>query len=257
MQRVALSIPSSPAVPRRTRWCAAFSLLLLALTMMSGGCVAREARIDRPSSRVLNDPAATQPAATVDASDIFELSPHAGVFAITSAGKSSVETPFRFEPDKGDLWRLVIEGKRTTYLKLDDDDQFVITREDDHEEGVAVKYDPPIVMLPEELDPSVPFEGKCRMTVTNLKDGTPKAKGTCNYTVELVAMQKLITAAGEFPVYLVVTRREMKLTLATSTVVTTTAISPGRGIVAELNEQNTRALGLVHVRKTEEMRLAK
>lgn len=256
MTRVAHSIAPAGGFIRLARCGGMCALAIMGVLLFVGGCT-RPAKIDRPSSQVLNDPAATQPATLVDATDIFEFSPHKGAYLISVAGKPGVEAPYRFEPDKNDAWRLVIEGKRTTYLKLDDDDQFVITREDDLEEGVAVKYEPPIVMLPEELDPASPFEGKCKMTVTNLKDGSAKAKGTCGYTVALVAMQNLITPAGEFPVYLVRTRREMKLTLATSTVVTTTAIAHGRGIVAEVNEQNTRALGFVNVRKVEEMRLAK
>lgn len=227
----------------------------LALHGLTGCC--RQQRVEAPSSAALNDAAATQPTASVDADDLFELTPRLGEFVLVTGEQKETRFPFRFELDRGDTWRLVIEGKRTTYIKLDEDDHFVITREDDAEEGVSVKYDPPLVMLPDTLDHGEPFEGKSRMTVTNLKDGSSKAKGSCTYTVELLAEQRLITPAGTFDVHLVKTTRKMKLTLATAEVTTITAYAPHRGMVAELNEQVTRPLGLVAVRKSEELRLAR
>ncbi len=153
-------------------------------------------------------------------------------------------------------WRAVLESLRVVYLRRADDGSILIEREDELNENVSVRYDPPLVMLPAQLTASQPTQGKARMTVTNLHDGAAKDHGWCAYRVELLGTQILETPTGPMEAIIVQTQRRIDLQLAEVRVTSEAAYVPNRGWVAEQIDRWTKPLRLFEVHHHEQLRLS-
>ena len=196
-------------------------------------------------------PVTAQAAAT-----LFPLKPTTGQFRIVEGDDAGDDFHFSLTPDvKG--WKFTYDQRQVTYLQPAADGALLITREDSLDDGVAVTYTPPIVALPANLTPRVPFKGQCQAVIRNLDDHSEVTRGSCRYQVELLGMQKVTTPAGTFKAAIVRVHRGLNLGMADVTVDILTAYVPGRGQIAERVDQTTVALGLFPVRDLTETRLDK
>lgn len=191
----------------------------------------------------------------ITAAQLHPFVPHHGLIH-RSVGHSPGKTVrYRLEPDRGDHWRWTLEGVRMVHLHHAEMAAVVILMERELSEAVAVTYDPPLVILPNVLTMDQPVEQESQVTVTGLKDGSPRDQGRCRHRVQLLGKRTITTPAGTFQAYVVQTRREMDLQLAQVSVVSETAYAPGRGWVAEQIVRVTKPMKLFAFRQIEQLHL--
>jgi hypothetical protein len=157
---------------------------------------------------------------------------------------------------EGDGWKETTQGVHAMVMH-EDAGALVMTREEDVEENVAITYDPPFVLLPREVAMGKKVEGMTTMTVKNLKTGSKRDSGPCQYTVELLGTQTIETPGGTFEAYVFKTVRQIDLSLAKVTVTIHTAHVPYKGIVMTRVERHTKAVGIFSMNAVEESRLAR
>ncbi|MCC7408587.1 MAG: hypothetical protein IT442_10985 [Phycisphaeraceae bacterium] len=230
--------------------------LLLLLTLAACHPQPKPTFIERgvlalPSLADHNTPLSAAP----DPADLFPLADHAWPTFVTLSPQSSNPKSSRVTATltpQGDLWRWEIPTRSVVYLRRTDDGSIVITAEDSLTDNVHVEYDPPIPLLPADLDPtSKPLTGQSKMLVKNLSNNSTRDEGACRYTLELLGTQKLRTAAGRYEVIVTRATRRVDLKLADADVTILTAFSPTQGPVAQQIRRLTKALGLFPSRSDE------
>jgi hypothetical protein len=154
-------------------------------------------------------------------------------------------------------WRWVLDGIRTVYLTSTPDGAVAISREDELSEEVSVDYEPALVILPARMAMGEPSNGVCRMTVRNLKTGSVRDHGWCNYRIELLGIRATHTPTGTSEAYVVQTRRRIVLQLAQVRIKSETEFVADRGWVAERIHRVTKALGVFASSHTEKLTLAR
>jgi len=156
---------------------------------------------------------------------------------------------YRVREEEG-RWVVEIPGVRETVIEGRNGAQYVVS-EKEYSESVATRYSPPLLLLPARLDMAEPAKGESQVTVTGL-DGKPRESGSVTCTVRLLGQQRMRTG-GEAEVYVVEAVRKMKLKLAEAEVRITWRYRPGRGLVEQEVDRQTRVLGLIPTRKSEEL----
>jgi len=152
-------------------------------------------------------------------------------------------------------WQHHLDGVRTRTLTRTQDGAILITSETELAEAVVVTYTPPMVMLPAQVAMNQPIRSKTRMAVHRLSNGSLQDHGWCQYQVELLGTQKIITPTGTREAYIVRTQRQIDLKLAQVRVTSLAAYVPDQGWVAEKIERITKPLRLFEIKQTETLRL--
>ena len=196
----------------------------------------------------------TPPDEAVAAGFLTGLGPRRGKVRITRKGRPAYTASFTVEPHQ-DGWRFSIETMHTAYLRQNADGALDTMLEEDHEEQVAVSYEPPFVMLPASLVPGVPARFECRMNITDLRSGAPRDRGHCAYRIELLERRNQAEPNGPVVPYVVRTTRDITLRMARARVVTEVTFVPGRGLVREHTRQTVLPLGLFRIEKEYDIRV--
>ncbi|MFW6060800.1 MAG: hypothetical protein ACODAQ_11515, partial [Phycisphaeraceae bacterium] len=128
------------------------------------------------------------------------------------------------------------------YLRRNDAGETVVFREDDMQEGVAVHYEPALLLLPARLDPAEALPAQTvDVTVRRLDTGQVRDRGTCDYRIARVTHE----TDDDEQRYRIVQRREIDLNLASATVTIEAVHVPDRGRIAWSVERRTRIFGLL------------
>lgn len=198
-----------------------------------------------------------QPAAPINVRDLLQLRAREEPMAITQGKLEGERTVLQVIPAGKDGWTLRDPKGTTTHVYLNADGDVLATSEEDVEENVIVEYEPALRLLPATLVQGQPVTDSSHMFVYNRKTKKLRDQGTIDVEIELMGRQHMQTPAGEMAVNVVRTTRRIRLNLAEATVTTYAAYAPGRGLVAERVEQNTKAIGIFSGTKTSEIRLSK
>ncbi len=198
-----------------------------------------------------------RPAEAVASKELLPLAAGAGEVRRVEGNGGAVAVRYTIKEVGDHQFEHRYEGLRASYLQINGSGDVVIRREEEFGEDAAVTYDPPLVMLPGELAPGSPVERSAEVLVSSLRDGSAREQGTCEYSVELLGIQDVVTEAGAFEAYVVKIRRHFDLRMADIEVTTFTAYAPGRGWVAEKIKQINKPLGLFGITKYESLRLVR
>jgi hypothetical protein len=122
-----------------------------------------------------------------------------------------------------------------------------LSREINHREGVVVIFEPPLVVLPREVEPDRPWTQKVHMRVHpigNLK--RTRAQGEVLNTISVEAQERLVTPAGIFDAVKIVSVFEADLGATTVRNQTEQwfASDPRVGIVVERRHEKTTLVGV-------------
>ncbi len=234
-----------PHLPKTSR-----GILLIGLVLLTThtGCIT-ETGLAPPSLSAAAPPLQTAP--TAHAADLYPLIEHTGTLSRTLDAKNTQTLAYRLEQVSEKQWVLRIKGVRTTHLQQADDGSILITREDEFADAVSVMYDPPLVALPAQIAMQRPIHSKSKMTVNNLKNGSPRDHGSCEYQVQLLGTRPITTESGTYDSYVVQTHRLIKLNLASASINTKTSYAPGRGWLGENIIKITQPLNLFKIKQTE------
>ena len=232
----------------KVRGCLSFGCVLVAIT--SGGCA-----LDGSSwpSAADGEWLALPAGTTLEASDLYRTHRFSGKVRITRNDEPAYTANVSVEPE-ADHWRTTIETLYASTFRQRRDGAIETLCDEDAADSVAVVYEPAFVALPPQMIVGRPFEGACRVLVTDLGSGADRDEGTCTYRIELLGRRRVSTTSGPFDAYLVRTTRHLELRLAEARVTTDATYLPGRGIVRENTHQITRVLGLLDMQKRHEVR---
>ena len=202
-------------------------------------------------------PSALKPAPPVNATSLYPLASHAGNISIQVGNQPAQTHHYRLDHanENGNNWRFTLEGIRDTYLQQTANGAIQTTREDEHNEGVWVTYDPPMILLPAKLAMNNPFEQRTHMVVHNLTDGSLREQGWCAYQIQLLGCKTVETLKGRREGFVLQTRRQIELQLAEVQVVSETIYVPGEGWLSEKINRVTKPMRLFEVRQTESLQL--
>lgn len=167
-----------------------------------------------------------------------------GTYRRTSDTGGMSEHALLVEERAGGELVVTIEGIGRAFHTVDGDGNVRTAREEDFGEGVAVVYDPAIVMLPTRLEAGRKVESLARITVLNLRDRRRRDEGSVRVAVEVLGTAPVSTPAGDRDAVLVRTTRTIDLSLADATVASLRAWAKGEGVVAETVDRRLRALGI-------------
>lgn len=190
----------------------------------------------------------------VHARDILRLLPTSGTFMVTVNSGPSLRMSYKLVSQDGRLWIETLGQMRITYMQVSPGGGIEILEERALLEGVRVEYQPALPVLPARLEPGKPLQAVSQMTVLNLKDGQVREKGHVTYTVELVGRQWTWTPMGPVNCYILNMKRQVQLRMATSTVTVQGAYAPNQGLIGEREIRDTRVLGLIPVRREQQLR---
>ncbi len=224
------------------------SMMVLGLAMLLAGCATGPREGAAPSEGY----AATD---AVAAADLLPLEAGKATYVRKRDGKESRVTFTLAQADKG--WQWEAEDVRSTTLVGGGKDGIAIARDIEFDEDADVRYDPPIPMLPARLEQGKAVTAKSRMTVYDASGKSTRAKGNCSVRIDLLGKRSIDTPAGAIDCYIVRTRREIRLDLASVDVVIHSAYAPDKGLVHQAVERHTKALGLFGGKSSDELVLAK
>lgn len=181
---------------------------------------------------------------------------HQGQISIQGGNRPAQTHRYRLDNTEGnDNWHITLQGVRATTLQQTPNGAIQITREDEHNEGVWVTYDPPMVLLPARVAMDSPIEHRTRMTVHNRTNGSLRDQGWCTYQIELLGRKTTNTPMGLKEVYVMRTTRQIELQLADVQVVSETTYLPGVGWLSERINRITKPMRLFEVHQTESLQL--
>lgn len=190
---------------------------------------------------------------TLKAADLYLAHRFSGKARITRGDEPAYTASVSIEPE-ADHWRTTIETLYSSTFRQGGGGAIETLRDEDVADSVAVDYEPPLVALPPRMIVGRPFEGSCRVRVTDLRSGADRDDGTCTYRIEVLGWRRA-TPSGRFDAYLVRTTRHLKLRRAEARVTTDAVYLPGRGMIRESVHQVTRVLGLLDMEKRHDVRL--
>lgn len=199
---------------------------------------------------------ATRP---ISASQLHPLAARDGRIQIVVDDQTPMAVGYRLEQvgDQPGKWRWVLDGIRTIYLTNNPDGAIAISREDELSEEVSVDYEPALVFLPARMAMGEPFKGVCQMTVRNLKTGSVRDRGSCNYQIELLGTRAAHTPARTSKAHVVQSQRRIELRLAQVQIKSETEFVAHRGWAAERIHRVTEVLGMFASTRTEKLTLAR
>jgi hypothetical protein len=189
---------------------------------------------------------------------LFPLEAKTGKFRITQGPATGQERDYKLEPDGAagasdqNNWKLILTGVRILYLQQNKDGSISIRGEDEFEDNVAVRYDPPLLALPATMVSGKTYTSQSKMVVTVLDTGAAREKGSCKLDVTLLRREKVNIEGQVIETYQVQGKRTIKLQWASVDVVGVTDYGIDRGPVRDKIDQVTRILGFPK-RKTEGM----
>lgn len=201
-------------------------------------------------------PSATQPvlkpAPPVSAAELSDLKSLQTSATLTIGSGQPLSVPYRVRAQDAQ-WVVELPGVRETVLEVRDGAQYVIG-EREFSESVATAYTPALLLLPKRLEMDKPVTGESQVAITGL-DGKPRDSGQVRYTIRLLGRQKIHTESGPAEVYVVQAERHMKLKLAEADIQIISRYRPGKGLVEQEVQRQTRVLGLIPARKHEQLTL--
>jgi hypothetical protein len=146
--------------------------------------------------------------------------------------------------------RLLVDGGeekliREQKLLVREDGAIVLAEEINHAEGVEVVFDPPLVVLPANVETSATVTNEGRMVVHPLGDrGRVRAKGTVRDTSTCVGSWRVSTPAGEFDAWKLTSSFDADLGASRVHNETEIWIVPGIGIISERRREKTMVFGV-------------
>ena len=202
------------------------------------------------------DKSTLSPAPPITAARLYPLARYEGQISIQSGNHPAQTHRYRLDNTAGnDKWRINLKDTRAIYLQQTAHGAIQVTREDEHNEGVWVTYDPPMVLLPARVAMDSPIEHRTRMAVHNRTNGSLRDQGWCTYQVELLGRKTANTPMGLKEVYVMRTTRQIDLKLAEVQVVSETTYLPGVGWLSERVDRITKPMRLFEVHQTESLEL--
>lgn len=235
-------------------------LLLVVLLALLAGCGAKPSgktpAVPDAEKAAQSDGVIRSDAPAIEGLRLNPLKPRSGEVVYTTGHRKGTMASTTLSPLAAGTWKDVTANIHTMVIK-DDGGNLIMLSEDDVTENVAIRYDPPFVLIPKHVAMGEKVIGTTKMTLNHLSTGSPRDSGTCRYVVELLGMQKIATPAGEFDAYLFKTIREIDLSLAKVNITIHTAHVPDVGIVMTRIEQKTKAIGIFSRSSAEESRKGK
>lgn len=236
---------------------------MLALALLLTGCAAGSVDNDEPpnANRASLDDAPERWQA-IAGERLLPLEARVTRFRVVAGPDEGETLTQRLAVDEDGQWTLTVEGRQRTYLHRDEHGALRFDREDDFEQNVAVHYDPPLVLLPAEIDPDTTgHHQEVDVVVRHLDTGGVRERGTSEYRITQVRLSEAEEregpepeteqAAHASPVYTITQQRELNLRFASASVTIETEYVPDFGRIAWAVERHTRALGLIGSRRSE------
>lgn len=189
------------------------------------------------------------------ASKLYPLKERSGRIEYHVDGAQPRQLPYQLESLGPSRWRWTLDSVRVAYLSQTDEGTIVIDREEELAKGVSVEYQPSLVLLPRRIGQDSVVHGSSQMVVRNLVDGSVRDRGLCSYTIQLLGARKVTSPFGSRDAYIIKTFREIRLSLATSSVLIEVGYVPYRGWIMEGIQESTRVLQLFEARSNERLRL--
>ncbi len=174
---------------------------------------------------------------------LFPLKAKVGQFRITEGPDAGQQREYKLEADGPSRWKLILTGVRIVYLQQNADGSIGIRGEDEYEDNVAVRYDPPLIALPAILVLGKTYQSQGKMVVTVLDTGAPREKGTCKLAITLLRREKVNIDGQIIETFHVQGKRDIRLQWASVQVDAVTDYALDRGPVRDQLKQVTRILG--------------
>jgi hypothetical protein len=181
------------------------------------------------------------------AADLFPLQPGTEHFAIRDEnGRETGRVTITREAttEHGAIFARREDSGRTQFVRTDDQGNIVMTAVLEPDDHALSLFDPPLVIAPAKLTADAPQVFKADMRVVDSKDTKKeREKGTATRTIRLLGQKKVRTPMGEFAALKIGIEFSADLKLAKATDHTIIFVVPGRGIVAEVSQENVKVLG--------------
>jgi len=181
------------------------------------------------------------------AADVFAMQPGTEHFTIRDengqeAGRLTITNEATTE--HGATFARREDSGRTQFVRADEQGNIVMTAVLEPDDHAISLFDPPLVIAPANLTSDAPQTSKAAMRVVDSKDPKKEREnGTATRTIRLLGQKKVRTPMGEFTALKIGIDFSADLKLAKATDHTIIFVVPGRGIVAEVSQENVKVLG--------------
>ena len=192
------------------------------------------------------------------ASDFFRAEPVEAIYEVVAGEHAGSQRSFRrtltdkFSANVADEY----ENARTEFLRLDEGGSVVMTAVIDVANKALTRFDPPLVVMPAQLQPGEVFASEASMRVLDAQNPSKeKERGSARRTVEYVGDRVLRTPFGEVHCHQLRVMFKADLRLADAETRSTLYIAREYGLVAEQWSESIKMLGALASEKGEVMLL--
>jgi len=148
-------------------------------------------------------------------------------------------------------WRLSEAGFWTVDVVRETSGDVSILREVEQLESRRVEYDPPLPLLPAELQMDQPIQRVSRVRVYDQANGVLQSAGECTAVYRLLGSKKIVLPGQTVRASIVRTDRRFDLRWVKVDMRILTAYVPGQGAVAWRTRRDIRLLGVLPVTREE------
>jgi hypothetical protein len=135
--------------------------------------------------------------------------------------------------------------RRIEHLGYDAKGSLVLGAVEDLDHAAYTVYDPPLPLIPADMQPNSPMKFTCNMIVTDLKKpSVEKDRGSCVVTITADTLQPVTSPAGRYKCVRITSDYTAKLKLANIVTHTESWYAEDIGLIAEKSDETIKALFL-------------
>lgn len=221
-------------------------MIAVALGVVAGGCTPHADVEPLTALATHTVGPAKAPQTVVDAADLMALRPEWRTYRIIGGNEVRDAISVIIEPIEGEdrpTWRVEQGDGRIQTMRLREDGALVVPRVTDLKNNAVTHYAAPLVFLPGTLEPNVPVRsgGPVRVVSRDDPDGQ-LSRGSCTQMLYYEGRQRLQTPAGSFDCHRLRIEYDAELNTATVKRRAWAFFAPGVGLVAEVSDEQVRAL---------------
>lgn len=183
----------------------------------------------------------------VKAEQLMPLESSESVYLAKEGPDKGKKVPVTLER-RDDRWVLTQKGLMWHELQRDTQGNILILREADLRHNRQIEYNPPIILLPSQVDSNTSLTGKTQITIKSVRTGSVIDRGDCEWRLDFVGIQSVETLVGTFPAYHLKATRHIRLALVKTLVTVDFDYAFGKGIIATGIEQVDRFFSLFRSR---------
>ena len=191
---------------------------------------------------------------SLNATSLLGKMPQQVTFVVTDGKYTNEQWQFTSHSQKENQIVQEFKDQHRTRIQINDDKSAALIEENDFSQNAKVLYDPPIIVIPNDLSIKTHEPTTHQMTVMSIDGKSKRDQGTCTVELQIMGMQKITTPDGQYNAMLIKESRQLKLGLAQGSVTIYNAYAPKVGLIGHRVETNLVTLGFIPLNNTLELK---